>query len=73
LDVQESALFLRDRLYKGLYCGRKGKRYAMEVVTIVEKLPPDGLKDIKDNLGKAQSWQDNGKETRSRRQSREGS
>ena len=33
LDVQESALFLRDRLHEGLYCGRKGKRYATEVVS----------------------------------------
>ena len=55
LDVQESALFLRDRLYKGLYCGRKGKRYAMEIVIIAEKLPLDNLKDIKDNLGEVQN------------------
>ena len=55
LDVQESALFLRDRLHEGLYCGRKGKRYAMEVVTTAEKLPLDDLEDIKDNLGKAQN------------------
>ena len=47
--------FLRDRLYKGLYCGRKGKRYAIEVVIIAAKLPPDNLKDIKDNLSKAQN------------------
>ena len=73
LDVQELALFLRDRLHEGLYCGRKGKRYAMEVVTTAEKLPPDDLEDIKDNLGKAQSQQDNDEETRSRRQSQEGS
>ena len=50
-DVQELALFFRDRLYKGLYCGRKGKRYMMEVVIIAEKLPLDDLEDIKDNLG----------------------
>jgi hypothetical protein len=53
LDVQESALVLRDRLHKGLYCGRKGKRYTTEVVTTAEKLPLDNLKDIKDNSGKA--------------------
>ena len=41
----------KDYFYKGLYCGRKGKRYMMEVVIIAEKLPLDGLKDIKDNLG----------------------
>jgi hypothetical protein len=40
-------------LTKGLYCGRKGKRYAMEVVIIAEKLPPDNLKDVKNNLGEA--------------------
>ena len=51
MDIQESALFLRDRLHEGLYCGRKGKEYATEVVTIAEKLLPDGFKDIKDNLG----------------------
>ena len=43
LDVQEPALFLRDRLHEGLYCGHKGKRYAIEVVTTAEKLPPDGF------------------------------
>jgi hypothetical protein len=53
LDVQELALFLRGRLYKGPYCRRKGKRYAMEVVIIAEKLPPDNLKDIKDDLNDA--------------------
>jgi hypothetical protein len=41
-DVQEPALFLRGRL-DGLYCGYKGKGYAMEVVTITEKLPQDGF------------------------------
>ena len=51
LDVQESALFLRDCLHEGLYCGRKGKGYTMEVVIIAEKLPLDDLKDVKDNLG----------------------
>jgi hypothetical protein len=61
LDVQESALFLRDRLHKGLYRGRKDKGYAMEVVTIAEKLPPDELEDIRDNSGKAQSQQDKDK------------
>ena len=53
LDVQESALFLRDRLHERLYCGRKDKRYVMEIVTTAEKLPPDDLEDIKDNLGEA--------------------
>jgi hypothetical protein len=53
LDVQEPALFLRDRLYKGLYCGYKGRRYAIKVVIIAEKLPPDDLEDIKDSLGEA--------------------
>ena len=42
LDVQEPALFLRDRLYKELYCGYKGKEYTTEVVIIAKKLPPDG-------------------------------
>jgi hypothetical protein len=45
--------FFRDRLHEGLYCGRKGKRYAMEVVTTAEKLSLDDLEDIKDNLGEA--------------------
>ena len=40
---------------KGLYYGHKGKGYAMEVVTTAEKLPPDGLEDIKDNSGEAQN------------------
>jgi len=53
LDVQESALFLRDRLHEGPYCGRKGKRYAMEVVITAEKLLLDNLEDIKDNSGEA--------------------
>jgi len=35
------------------YCGYKGKGYTTEVVIIAEKLPLDGLKDIKDDLGKA--------------------
>ena len=55
MDVQESVLFLRDRLYKGLYCGRKGKRYAIEVVITAKKLPLDNLKGIKDNLGEARN------------------
>ena len=42
LDVQESALFLRDRLHEGLYCRRKGKGYATEVVSN-EKLSPNGF------------------------------
>jgi len=33
------------------YYGYKGKGYAIEVVIIAEKLPPDGLKDVKDDLG----------------------
>ena len=44
MDVQEPALFLRDCLYEGLYCGRRGKRYVIEVVIIAEKLPLDGFK-----------------------------
>ena len=44
-------LFLRDRLYKGLYYRRKGKRYIIEVVIIAKKLLLDNLEDIKDNLG----------------------
>ena len=31
-------------LTNGLYSGRKGKRYAIEVVIIAEKVPPDGFK-----------------------------
>ena len=58
MDVQESALFLRDCLHEGLYCGHKGKRYAMEVVATAEKLPLDDLEDIKDNSGEAQNQQD---------------
>jgi hypothetical protein len=42
--VQELALFLRDRLHKGPYYGCKGKRYAIEVVIIAEKLLPDSFK-----------------------------
>ena len=42
LDVQEPALFLRGRLHEGLYYGRNGKRYAMEVVSN-EKLSPNGF------------------------------
>ena len=48
-------LFLKDRLHKGLYYGRKGKRYAMEVVAAAEKLPLHDLKDIKDNSGEVQN------------------
>ena len=62
LDVQELALFLKDHLYKRLYCGRKGKRYAMEVITTAKKLPLDNLKDIKDNSGKAQNQQDSNRD-----------
>jgi hypothetical protein len=36
-------LFLRGCLDKGLYYGRKGKKYATEVVIITEKLLPDGF------------------------------
>ena len=43
LNVQEPALFLKDRLNEGLYCGHKDKGYATEVVT-TKKLPPDGFK-----------------------------
>jgi hypothetical protein len=48
LDIQESALFLRGGLNKGLYYGHKGKGYATEVVTTAEKLLLDNLKDVKD-------------------------
>jgi hypothetical protein len=41
----------------------------MEVVITAEKLPPDDLEDVKDDLDDAQSQQDKDKETRSRRQS----
>ena len=41
----------------------------MEVVTIAEKLPPDDLEDVKDDLDDTQSQQDNDRETKSRRQS----
>ena len=37
-----SQRFSSDRLHEGLYCGRKGKGYATEVVTI-EKLLLDGF------------------------------
>ena len=60
-------------LDKGLYCGHIGKEYTTEVVTTAKKLPLDGFEDIEDSLGEAQSQQDNDKETRSRRQSQEGS
>jgi hypothetical protein len=40
-----------------------------EVVTTAEKLLLDNLKGVKDNLGEAQSQQDNNKETKGRRQS----
>ena len=53
LDVQESALFLRGGLDKGLYCGHKDRGYATEVVTIAKKLPPDDLEDINNSLGEA--------------------
>jgi len=55
------------------YYGHKGKGYATEVVITAKKLPPDGLKDVEDDLGEAQNQQDNNKETKSRRQSQEGS
>jgi hypothetical protein len=55
LDVQGSALFLRGGLNEGLYYGHKNKGYATEVVTATEKLPPDDLEDVKDNLGEAQN------------------
>ena len=45
-------LFLRDYLYKGLYCRYKGKGYIMEVVIIAEKPLLDDLENVKDNLGK---------------------
>ena len=36
--IYRSQRFSLDRLYEGLYCGRKGKRYATEVVIAAEKL-----------------------------------
>jgi len=39
----------------------------IEVVITAKKLPLDNLKDVKNNLGKAQNQQDNNKETKSRR------
>ena len=36
---------------KGLYYRHKGKGYAIEVVITAKKLPLDGLKDVKDDLG----------------------
>ena len=60
--MQEPALFLRGHLNEGPYRGHKGKGYAMEVVTTAEKLPPDDLKDIKDNSDDVQNQQDNNKD-----------
>jgi hypothetical protein len=48
LGVQESALFLKGSLDKGLYYGHKGKGHVTEVVTTAEKLPLDDLEDVKD-------------------------
>ena len=59
--------FLGIVLTKGLYYGYKGKGYVSEVVTIAKKLLLDGFEDTKDDLDKAQSQQDNDKETKSRR------
>ena len=50
MDVQEPALFFRGSLNKGLYCGRKGKGYATEVVIITERLPPNNIKDGLDDI-----------------------
>ena len=55
LDVQESALFLRGGLNKGLYYKYKGRGYIIEVVTTAEKLQRIALKDFEDNLGEARS------------------
>ena len=55
MDIQTPALFLKSHFYKGLYCGRKGKRYAIEVVIIAKKLLLDNLKDIKNSLSKVQN------------------
>ena len=57
LDVQESALFLGDRLHKGLYCRRKGKGYATEVVSN-KKLSPNGFKGrLRRRAEPAGQWQ----------------
>jgi len=50
--MYRSRHFLEIVLTKGLYYRHKGKGYTIEVVIIAKKLPLDGLKDIKDNLGK---------------------
>ena len=67
MDIQELVLFFKSCLYEGLYCGRKGKRYTIEVVIIAKKLPLDNFKNIKNSLGKVQNQQNNNKETRSKR------
>jgi hypothetical protein len=38
-------LFLRGRLYKGLYYRYKGKGYTTEAVIITERLLPNNIKD----------------------------
>ena len=45
--------FVRGGLNEGLYYGHESKGYATEVVIVTEKLLPDDLEDIKDNLGEA--------------------
>ena len=52
MDVQESALFLRDCLHEGLYCGCKGKRYATKVVTTPRSCY---WMVLKDNSGEARA------------------
>jgi len=52
--MYRSRYFLEIVLTKGLYYGYKGKGYVTEVVTTAKKLPLDDLKDVKDDLGKAQ-------------------
>jgi len=53
--IREDRCSIEDRLYKGPYYRRKGKRYTIEVVTTAKKLLLDNLKDIKGNLGEAQN------------------
>jgi len=36
---------LKGRLNEGLYCGHKGKGYAIEAVITTKKLTPDNIKD----------------------------
>ena len=55
LAEQELVLFLKGRFNEGLYYRRKSKGYTTKVITATKKLLLDNLKDIKDNLSKAQN------------------